>query len=379
MRRRFLLLGAGMGAGHAAVSAELARRLRERGDHALVRDVLTLLPPGVGPAVRSSYRATVRYAPWVYEGIYALFMSPAKGPRPSSTPLAVAAERRLMELVELWRPDVVVSTFHLAAELTGRLRAKGTLPVPAAVFLTDLAVHRGWLHPGNDLYVCVTEATAADVRAATGRPAMASGPVVAPAFHTAGTRVPSSHWETDHWETEFARVGFGRAPVLLSTGAWGVGTAIENTARSLAHHGCLPVVLCGRDRVLRRRTTRLPGVLGLGWVADMPQLFASVRVLIDNAAGQTAVQALASGVPVIGYRPIPGHGAEGVRSMAAAGLSVRAGSLPELLRAVDRLARAGTAREEQLARGAAAFTADAAGVIADFFGPRPVQDGDGPG
>ncbi|MGW0703518.1 MGDG synthase family glycosyltransferase [Streptomyces sp. NPDC002867] len=368
MRRRFLLLSAGMGAGHDAVSAELARRLRERGDHAVVRDVLRLLPPGAGAAVRSFYEATVRHIPRLYAGIYALFLSPAEGPRPSSTPLAAAAERRLMELVELWRPDAVVSTFHLAAEITGRLRAQGTLSVPAAVFLTDFAVHRGWLHPGNDLYVCVTEEAAAAVRAETGRTALVSGPVVAPRFRTRA-RTPS------HWESDFARLAPGRAPVLLSTGAWGVGSAVPDTARSLAGHGWLPVVLCGRDRALMRRTARLPGVLGQGWVPDMPELFASVRVLIDNAAGQTAVQALASGVPVIGYRPIPGHGAEGVRSMAAAGLSVHARDLPELLRAVDRLASAGAARDRQRARGAAAFTADAAALISDFCLPGPAGHG----
>ncbi|WP_455355726.1 hypothetical protein [Streptomyces sp. SYSU K217416] len=65
----------------------------------------------------------------------------------------------------------------------------------------------------------------------------------------------------------------------------------------------------------------LPGVLALGWVTDVAQLMASARVLIDNAAGQTAVQALAAGLPVIGYRPIAGHGVEGVRQMAARGVS----------------------------------------------------------
>ncbi|MCZ9336647.1 galactosyldiacylglycerol synthase, partial [Streptomyces sp. TRM76130] len=82
-------------------------------------------------------------------------------------------------------------------------------------------------------------------------------------------------------------------------------------------HGWLPVVLCGADERLRRALSRVPGVLALGWVTDMPGLLHAARALVDNAAGQTAVQALAAGLPVVGHRPIPGHGADGVRAMAA--------------------------------------------------------------
>ncbi|MFD7613884.1 glycosyltransferase [Streptomyces sp. NPDC059828] len=364
-RRRFLVLSASMGAGHDAVAGELARRLRTQGADVLVRDVLTLLPPGTGRALRSSYRVMVRHAPWLYSGIYALFLSPARGTAPSSTPLAVTAERALMALVGRWRPDAVVATFHLAGQITGRLRGRGALSVPAAVYITDFAAHRGWLHPGNDLYVCVTGEVAAAARAATGRRAAVSGPVVAPEFCAAAGSAPPGCV----WGSVFARRGAGRPPVLVSAGAWGAGSALTGTVRSLAHHGLLPVLLCGRDRGLLRRASGLPGVLALGWVPDMAPLMASARVLVDNAAGQTAVQALAAGLPVVGYRPIPGHGAEGVRRMAAAGLSLHARDAAGLAAAAGLLARSGADRDRQVARGSAVFGADAAVLIADaLFG-----------
>ncbi|MCP3822232.1 galactosyldiacylglycerol synthase [Streptomyces sp. A3M-1-3] len=271
-----------------------------------------------------------------------------------------------------WAPDAVVSTFHLAGQITGRLRGSGVLSVPTVVYVTDFALHRGWLHPGNDLHVCVTEAAAAAARTGTGRPAVASGPLVAPEFHLP-QGLPLAR--RSRWEATFARYAPGRPPVLVSAGAWGVGSALLGTVRGLARHGCLPVLLCGRDERLRRRAARLPGVLALGWVTDMAQLMPCARVLIDNAAGQTAVQALAARVPVIAYRPIPGHGAEGVRHMAAAGLSVTARDLGELLGAVDRLAQPGAARDRQLARGASAFLSDAARLITDLTAPEGPRGG----
>lgn len=80
------------------------------------------------------------------------------------------------------------------------------------------------------------------------------------------------------------------------------------TARLLAAGGYLPVVLCGRDERLFARLSREPAALALGWVDDMPGLLAAGHALVDNAAGQTAVQALATGLPVIAHRPLPGHG-----------------------------------------------------------------------
>ncbi|MCX5461245.1 galactosyldiacylglycerol synthase [Streptomyces albidoflavus] len=347
---RVLLLGASMGAGHDAVSGELARRLRARGAATELCDVLTLLPPGTGPALRAFYRGTVRHAPALYAAIYALFLSPGDGHRPGSAPLAATARARLLRRVRAFRPDLLVPTFHLAAQITGRLRAEGVLPVPSSVFVTDFAVHRGWLHPGNDLYVCLTAQGAEAARAATGRPAAVSGPVVAPEFH----RVAGPH--------PYAPEP-GPPPVLLSTGAWGVGTRTVRTARLLAAHGCRPVLLCGRDERLRRRAARVPGAVALGWTDDMAGLMGAARLLVDNAAGQTAVQALAAGVPVLAWRPLPGHGRDGARSMAAAGLSTYAHDPDDLLAGVRRLLRPGPVRTGQVERGRVAFVADAAELL----------------
>ncbi|MGW4182083.1 MGDG synthase family glycosyltransferase [Streptomyces albidoflavus] len=347
---RVLLLGASMGAGHDAVSGELARRLRARGAATELCDVLTLLPPGTGPALRAFYRGTVRHAPALYAAIYALFLSPGDGHRPGSAPLAATARARMLRRVRAFRPDLLVPTFHLAAQITGRLRAEGVLSVPSSVFVTDFAVHRGWLHPGNDLYVCLTAQGAEAARAATGRPAAVSGPVVAPEFH----RVAGPH--------PYAPEP-GPPPVLLSTGAWGVGTRTVRTARLLAAHGCRPVLLCGRDERLRRRAARVPGAVALGWTDDMAGLMGAARLLVDNAAGQTAVQALAAGVPVLAWRPLPGHGRDGARSMAAAGLSTYAHDPDDLLAGVRRLLRPGPVRTGQVERGRAAFVADAAELL----------------
>ncbi|MEU7057471.1 galactosyldiacylglycerol synthase [Streptomyces sp. NPDC046197] len=340
-----------MGAGHDTVAAELARRARAVGKEAHVVDVLALLPHGLGPGLRRFYRAAVRGFPWAYAGIYAVFLRPGPTPRPSGTPLARLAGERLMSAVEKTRADVVVPVFHLAAQLTGHLRARRVLGVPSAVVVVDFAVHRQWLHPGNDLHLCVSHETAQEVRRGLGRPAEVTGPVVAPDFFTAGPG-------TAEWRRRFERHGPGRPPVLVSAGAWGAGAQLLETARLLAGNGFLPVVLCGDNERLRRALSGVPGVLVPGWVTDMPDLLHACAALVDNAAGQTAVQALAAGVPVVGHRPLPGHGTEGVRRMAALGVCDHAPDGAGLLRSLTRLTAQGPERARRVTAGRALFRGD---------------------
>ncbi|MEU7412175.1 galactosyldiacylglycerol synthase [Streptomyces sp. NPDC042638] len=341
-----------MGAGHDTVAAELARRAAAQGHEAHVADVLRLLPHGLGTGLRLGYQASVRHLPWAYAGIYGAFLREGGGPRPSGVPLARLAADRLTELVDRLDADVVVSVFHLAAQLTGHLRARGRLRVPCAVFLLDFAVHRQWLHPGNDRYLCLTDAAAERVRRAVPAPVVTTGPVVAPAF-----RAPAPG--AARWRERFAARAPGRPPVLLSAGAWGAASRPAGTARLLAAGGWLPVVLCGRNERLLARLSREPAAVALGWVDDMPGLLAACHALVDNAAGQTAVQALASGLPVIGHRPLPGHGAEGVRRMADLGLSELAPDGPALLAALAALREGGRERTDRVTRGQALFRHDA--------------------
>jgi UDP-N-acetylglucosamine:LPS N-acetylglucosamine transferase len=363
----FLLLSASMGHGHDAVASELARRLESAGHRTSRVDVLDLLPGGIGGGLRSFYRTTIRQAPALYTGLYAAFFRTGAGARPGSAPLAALAEQRLLGLVERSRPDVVVPVFHLAAQLTGRLRARGALEVPSAVVITDFAVHRQWLHPGNDLYLCLTAQIADRVQRSVGRPAVASGPLVDPRFLTPATPEPSAP-PASHRPAGLREPG--RAAVLVSAGAWGAGTRLARTARLVAACGYLPVVLCGRNEHLRGALSRVPGALAVGWLEDLPGLMAASRVLIDNAAGQTALEALAAGLPVVGYRPIPGHGTEGVAEMAARGLTDYARDPWDLMQSLDLLSASGPARERRITVGRSLFSADAIAPLETLAAPR---------
>jgi len=343
--RRFLVLSASMGSGHDTVAGELTRRLETAGHRVVNADVLDLLPAGLGSGLRAGYRSVIGHVPSLYAAVYQAFFREGTMPRPSSAPLAAFADDRVLGLVERHRIDVVVPVFHLAAQVVGRLRARGDLRVPSAVVMTEFAPHRQWLHAGNDIYLCHAEEIAARIRQALGCAAVGCGPLVDSRFR----RPPAAG--TAYWRSRLSRDG--KPIVLLSTGAWGVGSSLAKTADLLDTAGYVPAVLCGGNRRLWRRLSARTGVAALPWVDDMPALMGASRALVDNAAGQTALQALAAGLPVIGYRPIPGHGTDGARYMAELGLSDFASDERELLSSLRTLTAPGHRRERRIAAGRA--------------------------
>jgi UDP-N-acetylglucosamine:LPS N-acetylglucosamine transferase len=108
---------------------------------------------------------------------------------------------------------------------------------------------------------------------------------------------------------------------VVVAGSWGVGD-IDNTVRDIAAAGsAIPVVVCGRNEPLRRRLAETGRVVALGWVDDMPSMLRAADVVVHNAGGLSSLEAMTSGVPVVSYRCLPGHGAANAAVLRAAGLS----------------------------------------------------------
>jgi UDP-N-acetylglucosamine:LPS N-acetylglucosamine transferase len=90
----------------------------------------------------------------------------------------------------------------------------------------------------------------------------------------------------------------------------------------------------------------------------MPVLMAAADVVVENAGGLTSLEAFAAGVPIVTYRPIPGHGRDNVKGMLAAGVTTSPADDAGLLAALDALAAPGPQREDQVAAARALFCDD---------------------
>lgn len=334
-----------------AVATELARRLRARGHRVVVRDALAAAPAGLGRIWRALYRAELRWLPENYERTFGLYL---RHPDGLAQIFAAVTGRRGRRWIAEDRPDLVVSTYSLASLVLGELRRAGDLVCPAVTYVTDLAAHPAWVHPEVDAHLVCHPAVVRDVQARSDGPVQVTSPLVDPSFMATAPASPTASglpWPAAHERD--------RPFALVAAGSWGVGDVVA-TARAVTAAGHRAVVLCGHSQRLRRRVAAT-GAAALGWRPDVPDLLAGADVLIDNAGGQTALQAMAVGTPVVTARPIPGHGRRNAAAMAAAGVALDGGcddaSLHDALR---RLHADADLRGRLVSAGRALFGRDAA-------------------
>lgn len=356
---RVLIISGSVGAGHDGAARELARRLEAQGHHVELRDFLNAAPIKLGAAMKSSYEFELKHLAWLYDLTYWLCYRLLL-----LYPLVVwlvtsLTARRLRRWVCASGAEVVVSTYPLATLALGWLRRHHRLDVPAVNFITDFGVHPLWVHRGIDLNLAVHHQPAEVVARRAGGTALACGPVVSERFAQLPPR-------------DLARQQLGLSPeeraVLVVAGSWGVG-GLHHTLKTIAGSGrFVPVVVCGRDVALASSLQRLAGQLGsraiiLGWTDQMPALMSAADVLVENAGGLTSLEAFRSGLPVVSFRPIAGHGRANTKAMAAAGVSRLARSAADLLHALETLCQPTAARAAQVLAAQRMFYEDATSQI----------------
>lgn len=314
---RVAVLTGSYGAGHNSAAHELAVRLRDRGADIEIHDIVDLLPWHLGPVLRTAYYTQLRRLP----GSWATTLQILKPGRPlhrAATRLLGLAARSVAAATA--HCDLVITTHPFGAQALGHARAAGRLGCPAVTYFTDASVHSVWVHPAIDLNLAIHQVAADDAHQWG-----AAATVVKPLVPTLASRK-----DHQHRPDPLASLTVVGSRALVAGGSMGMGD-LENTCRDIVATGLMtPVALCGTDATLRRRLERIPGVVALGWRDDLPALMATSACVVQNAGGFTSLEALASGTPVITYRPIPGHGEANAINLEKAGLVPWAHTLDEL-------------------------------------------------
>jgi UDP-N-acetylglucosamine:LPS N-acetylglucosamine transferase len=319
---RVLVVSGSVGAGHDGAARELAQRLVSAGAVAEVRDLLAAVPRPVAVLLREGYAGAVGHLPVAFEFLFRRLEH-----RGLLWQIEQLVCRMAEDAVSGWiddvRPDVVVSTYPLATQTLGAMRADGRLSAPVVSYLTDPAVHASWVHPAVDTHVTVTAPTARQGAAQYGMSFRVAGPLVPERF----AHVP------DLAELVALRRDLGlpddRPVALLVAGSLGLGD-LSPTVEGVAAAGVTPLVLCGRNEELRKRLDRQAGAVTLGWRTDVHLLMHVADVLVQNAGGLSFTEAYVAGLPAVTYRPIPGHGRANAQVLDAAGLAPWARTPDEL-------------------------------------------------
>lgn len=296
------------GAGHDAAAREIAIRLTEQGHLVQLWDIVDLFPARIGRLLRSAYLKQLDVSPRSW-GLLLRHLQPGSPLHRVATRALGMTARRLLSATA--GADLIVSTHPFASQTLGRMRAARRLTTPVVTYLTDLSVHSLWVHRGVDLHLALHEVAAGQAREWGGR-----ATVIEPLVPYA---VPARLADRADY-----RIAWGLEPdsriVLVVGGSLGIGDLAATAADVAASGLAVPVVVCGHNEALRARLARLDGVVALGWRSDLGALMQAADCVVQNAGGFTSLEALATGVPVLTYRCIPGHGLTNAAALEEAGL-----------------------------------------------------------
>jgi UDP-N-acetylglucosamine:LPS N-acetylglucosamine transferase len=300
-RGRIVIISGSFGAGHDAAANAIAANLTHAGYSAEVWDIVKLMSRPLGRSLQAAYLRQVQLAPSVYrylvrygnrsEGINKVIIA---GLRHTGNALTGIADHD---------PAAIVSTHPFASQVLGELRAQGHLRVPVITYLTDMSVHRTWVHPAVDLHLALHELPAQQAEELGARLTRVVRPAVPERFFAK----PPGHRSRAHCR-QLLELPLDQPLVAVIGGSMGMGL-LDRSAEEIAATGvATPVVLCGRNKRLYRRLRAKSSVIALDWVSDIPLLLSAVDGVVQNAGGFASLEALAAGKPTVTYRCISGHG-----------------------------------------------------------------------
>ncbi|MGH3098568.1 MAG: MGDG synthase family glycosyltransferase [Streptosporangiales bacterium] len=333
---RILVVSGEMGAGHNAAGRAVVEAARQRwpGCEDVWVDTLDVMGPGVGPTFRGFYVGNVRYTPRLYQFYFEANWRVRWFAQSSKWVVGAWSGPPLERVIRRTRPDLIISTYPLGSAGLDWLRRRGRLNVPVQVWVCDFAPHPFWVYHHLQHHFVMHEVAEPAVRA------------VAPDARVRVVAPPVDARFTPG-DTTTARAAVGLDPegfvAFVSCGSFGFGT-VESAVRTLldADERVRVIAATGRNEVLGERLRALPEAGGRlsapGWLDDIPEWLRASDVVVTNAGGATALEALATNTPVLMFQPIAAHGRANAEYMADAGLADICDTTDELASTVRELA-----------------------------------------
>lgn len=325
--KKILLLSVSAGAGHvrAAEALRAACISHEVGLVASHLDVMDFVSSTFRTLYTDFYITLVNKAPTLWGYLYQ--MTHEAEPDSKMQRLVRAVERlntrSLMREIAAFKPDAIICTHFLPAEILSRSLRKGELNCPVWVQVTDFDLHRMWVHDHMSGYFAPNEEVAFRMR---------DRGIAAECVHVTGIPIMPAFAAVPAREVCAAEFGLdaGRTTLLLMGGGAGLGSLDSIAERLLGLPNDFQLIaLAGRNEqalnALQALAVRHPGrLLALGFTDKVERLMACADMVITKPGGLTTSECLAMGLPMIVNAPIPGQEERNADYLLEQGVALKA-------------------------------------------------------
>lgn len=367
--KKILLLSVSAGAGHTRAAEAIRCRVDPSdGDVTLVHlDAMNFVTPLLRKIYTVFYIFLANKAPLLCGLLYQIGDRANAGGRMQNARRWL--ERRnagaLIREVAALRPDAIICTHFLPAEILSHLIARGQLDCPVWVQVTDFDLHRMWIHGHMAGYFAANDEVAFRMRAKG---------IAADAIHVTGIPIMPA-FSRQPGRAVCARE-FGLDPkirtLLLMGGGDGLGKLQTMATRLLELDADFQlIVLAGKNTealiALQKLALAYPGrLLPCGFTNQVERLMACADLVITKTGGLTTSECLAMGLPIIANAPIPGQEERNADFLLEQGAALKAFDWPTLEYRILYLLAHPAKRQDMQAKAKALGRPDAARRVLDI-------------
>jgi processive 1,2-diacylglycerol beta-glucosyltransferase len=299
--KRILILSASFGGGHRSAAEALHRYLTahyRREIEVAVIDFFEEFAPSLNLLGKFAYSQSVQFFPELYGTFFDLTNKMPTNPVVHE--LAQVGYAKATAFIDAWHPDAVISTYPVAGGVVSDIKTSRHLV--SATVVTDFGVHRQWLHPATDLFFVASREVGQDI---------AERGVPWERIVVSGIPIHERFSEPLDQHASRAELGLESRFTVMLTSTAGTPSDLKDITTQLVSSGIQVVAVTGNNKRLRRRLQSVqkkqPLAHVLGYVREMNHVMRASDVLVGKAGGLTVSEALAMGLPLIIYNPVPGQ------------------------------------------------------------------------
>lgn len=329
--KKILIFYASYGGGHLSAANAIKQYIDstyEQDYETKLIDCMQYVNKPINKITTTAYKEIAKKFPWAWGEFY---YHAKKGPiaHISSASNKILA-RKLLDLLDEYDPDIVISTHPFATQMISYLKKKGLVSCFLATVLTDFAPHEQWL-VGKDfgnLFFVSHEKMRLEL----------IDNYDIPENRIFATGIPLSHKFLKHYNKTKMKESFGldinkKLVLFFGGGEFGLGKdKTISILKSFIEHSndrFQIVAISGKNSRMKKHFQELVKELNaenivkvLGFTNQVPELMSISDLVVTKPGGLTSSESLASGLPIVVINPIPGQEEENAEFLESSKVAV---------------------------------------------------------
>ena len=327
--KKILIFYGAYGGGHLSAAKSIKEYIDEnfKDTETLMVDCIEYINKYLNKLSTTAYREMAKKAPWIWKKVYS--NSSAGALSKITTGANHIMARKLDNILQDFKPDLVISTHPFSNQMCTTLKKKGKIDCKIATVLTDYKPHPQWVKDPEYIdYFFVSNKDLKDT---------ISKDYGVPDNKIYVTGIPVSRRFSKKYDRNEVCKEFDLDPdkkivLFFAGGEFGLGrkrTHMIFRALIRLFKNIQVVAISGRNKRMFNKFTKLVKLYSAEdrikiyeFTSQVPELMSISDFVITKPGGLTTTESLVSGLPIIIINPIPGQEEENAEYLESNGLAI---------------------------------------------------------